>query len=134
MSRTISEHAILWNNSTSILNLGKMKRSRKTNEYKIRMFPNLRVDFSMTTLLMHTVANSTQPSFMPKTNNQPPKKFLSLAHFLKTSIFKPLYFLKWRPIFDNFYSTERKTQKLFKWLVVGFGPKGMHGRMCDIVR
>ena len=34
---------------------------------------------SMTTLLMHTVAHSTKPSFMPKTNNQPPKKFLSLA-------------------------------------------------------
>ena len=33
-----------------------------------------------------------------------------------------------------FYSTERKTQKLFKWLVVGFGPKGMPGGMCDIVR
>ena len=49
-------------------------------------------------------------------------------------IFKPLYFLKWRPIFDNVYSTERKTQKLFKGLVVGFGPKGMPGRMSDIVR
>ena len=35
--------------------------------------------FSMTTLLTHTVAHSTKPSFMPKTNNQPPKKFLSLA-------------------------------------------------------
>ena len=37
------------------------------------------VNFSMTTLLTHTVAHSTKPSFMPKTNNQPPKKFLSLA-------------------------------------------------------
>ena len=35
--------------------------------------------FSMTTLLTHTVAHSTKPSFMPKTNNQPLKKFLSLA-------------------------------------------------------
>ena len=35
--------------------------------------------FSMTTLLTHTVAHSTKPSFVPKTNNQPPKKFLSLA-------------------------------------------------------
>ena len=26
-------------------------------------------------------------------------------------------------IFDNFYSTDRKTKKLFDWLVVGFGPK-----------
>ena len=34
---------------------------------------------SMTTLLTHTVAHSTKPSFMPKANNQPPKKFLSLA-------------------------------------------------------
>ena len=34
---------------------------------------------SMTTLLTHTVARSTKPSFMPKTNNQSPKKFLSLA-------------------------------------------------------
>ena len=33
----------------------------------------------MTTLLTQTVARSTKPSFMPKTNNQPPKKFLSLA-------------------------------------------------------
>ena len=32
--------------------------------------------FSMTTLLTHTVAHSTKPSFMPKTNNQPLKKFL----------------------------------------------------------
>ena len=34
---------------------------------------------SMTTLLTHTVAHSTKSSFMPKTNNQLPKKFLSLA-------------------------------------------------------
>ena len=34
---------------------------------------------SMTKLLMHTVAHSTKPYFMPKTNNQPPKMFLSLA-------------------------------------------------------
>ena len=31
-------------------------------------------NFNMTTLLTHTVANSNKP----KTNNQPPKKFLSL--------------------------------------------------------
>ena len=30
--------------------------------------------FSMTTLLTHTVAHSTKPSFRPKTNNQPLKK------------------------------------------------------------
>ena len=34
---------------------------------------------SMTSLLMHTVAHSTRPSFMAKANNQPLKKFLSLA-------------------------------------------------------
>ena len=33
---------------------------------------------SMTSLLTHTVAHSTRPSFRPKTNNQPLKKFLSL--------------------------------------------------------
>ena len=37
------------------------------------------------------------------------------------------HFIFWNEVnFDNFYSTERKTQKLFKWLVVG--------RMCNIVR
>ena len=34
---------------------------------------------SMTSLLTHTVAHSTRPSFMPKANNQPLKKFLSLV-------------------------------------------------------
>ena len=34
---------------------------------------------SMTSLLMHTVAHSTRPSFRLKINNQPLKKFLSLA-------------------------------------------------------
>ena len=34
---------------------------------------------SMTQLLTHTVANSTRPSFRPKTNNQSIKKFLSLG-------------------------------------------------------
>ena len=53
---------------------------------------------------------------------------------MKTSIFKPLYFLKWRPIFDNFYSTDRKTSKLFNGLVVDFGSRGRLGRMCDTVR
>ena len=39
----------------------------------------LNMRLSMTTLLMHTVAHSTKPSFRPKTNNQPLKKFLTLA-------------------------------------------------------
>ena len=34
---------------------------------------------SMTSLLTHNVAHSTRHSFRPKTNNQPMKKFLSLA-------------------------------------------------------
>ena len=34
---------------------------------------------------------------------------LCYQHFLKTSLFRPLYFLKWRPIFGDFYSTDRKT-------------------------
>ena len=37
------------------------------------------INISMTTLLTHTVAHSTKPSFGLKTNNQPLKKFLSLA-------------------------------------------------------
>ena len=36
-------------------------------------------------------------------------------------------------IFNNFYSTDRKTYKLFKGLVVGFGHKERPGRMCDSV-
>ena len=35
---------------------------------------------------------------------------------------------------DNFYSSDRKTQKLFNGLVVDFGPTGMPGRMYNIVR
>ena len=34
---------------------------------------------SMTSLLTHTVAHSTRPSFRLKTNNQPLKKFLSFS-------------------------------------------------------
>ena len=86
---------------------------------------------SMTSLLMHTVVQSTRPSFRLKTTNQPLKKFLSLAviwvkvvkngkiltfkvNFLcqklsESFFFEPLYFLKWRPIFDDFYSTDHKT-------------------------
>ena len=41
--------------------------------------PYSREYYSMTTLLTHTVAHSTKPSFRTKTNNQPLKKFLSLA-------------------------------------------------------
>ena len=37
----------------------------------------------MTSLLTHTVAHSTRPSFRPKTNNQPLKTFLCLEVSLK---------------------------------------------------
>ena len=41
-------------------------------------------NFSMTTLLTHTVAYSTKPSFMPKTNNSPLKNFKSCAQLSKS--------------------------------------------------
>ena len=34
-------------------------------------------------------------------------------------------------IFDNFFSTDLKTWKLFKGLIISFGPTGKHVRMCD---
>ena len=37
------------------------------------------INLSMTTLLTHTVAHSSKPSFRPKTNNQSLKKFLSFV-------------------------------------------------------
>ena len=37
------------------------------------------VSNSMSSILTHTVAHSTRPSYRPKVNNQPLKKFLSLA-------------------------------------------------------
>jgi hypothetical protein len=50
-------------------------------------------------------------------------QFLLLI-FLKNFNFQATLFSK---MTSNFYSTDRKTQKLFKGLVVGFGPKGMPG-------
>ena len=52
--------------------MGFDKRPEKVDNYSLSFF-------SMTTPLTHTVAHSTKPSFMPKTNNQLPKKVLSLA-------------------------------------------------------
>ena len=40
---------------------------------------NIHVTTKYTSLLMQTVAQFTRPSFRPKNNNQPLKKFLSLA-------------------------------------------------------
>ena len=96
------------------------------NAYNIRKV-------SMTSLLMHNVEHSTRHSFTHKTNNQPLKKFLSLAFsFQKMSIkkcapkiifFNENFFRKIRiifdienwllaknfAIFDNFYSTDSNT-------------------------
>ena len=36
--------------------------------------------------------------------------------------------------FDNFYSTDHMTSKLFKGMVAVFGPKERPGRMCHSVR
>ena len=44
------------------------------------------IKVSMTTLLTHTVAHSTKPSLMPKTNNQAPKYLLSLVLSWKLKI------------------------------------------------
>ena len=47
-----------------------------TEYYSQFLISNMNI--SMTSLLMRTVAHSTRPSFRPKINNQPTKKFLSL--------------------------------------------------------
>ena len=52
-----------------------MKRSLK-NQIVVQLWYTA---ISMTSLLTHTVAHSTRPSFRPKTNNQPLKKCSSLA-------------------------------------------------------
>ena len=73
-------HILIWV-TLSLANLG-LQWSFETKVYleSWTIFAtDLLVFISMTTLLMHTVAHSTKPSFMPKTNNQPHKKFLSLA-------------------------------------------------------
>ena len=61
------------------------------------------IEHSMTQLLSHTIAHFTGPSFMLKANNQPYKKILDVAfswvNIVKNSIFKALYFLKWRLFF-----------------------------------
>ena len=49
------------------------------------------------------------------------KRFLTWKIDLKSQNFA---------IFDYIYSTCRKTLKLFKGLVINFGPIGRPGRMC----
>ena len=89
--------------------------------------------FSMTSLLMLTVAHSTRPSFRHNNNKQPLKKLSNIAkfwlsksiffvknyrnlskkifiedydfcywHFFLTSVFTPLFLLKWHPILMTF--------------------------------
>ena len=48
-------------------------------------------------------------------------------------VFLSDFFLKLWIIFDNFYSTDHKTYKFLKGLVVGLGPNGRPGRMCNFV-
>ena len=64
------------------------------------------------------------------------KNIILGAHFLLWIFFenfnsKQLYFLKWRPIFGDLYSTNLKTWKLISGLVVGFGPKWRPGIVWD---
>ena len=35
--------------------------------------------------------------------------------------------------FEDFYSSDLKTQKFFSGLIIDFGPKGRPGRMCNSV-
>ena len=52
----------------------------------------------------------------------PSKNIILGAHFLKCSIFKPFYFLKQLAL-TTFTHLTGRLNKLFKALVVGFGPK-----------
>ena len=67
-----------WSTLGPNLNFSQLARRTK---FKTKPEPNVDQSkvISMTTLLTHTVAHSTKPSFRSKTNNQPLKKFLSLA-------------------------------------------------------
>ena len=113
--------------------------------------------FSMTQVLTHTVAHSTNPSFRSKINNQSIKKFLSLTvtwvkvvKMCKILTCK-INFLcqKWSESYFFFHSSgahfllltifTQLTAKLKNFfngrrLVVGFGPKGRPCRMCNSVR
>ena len=55
------------------------RRLQKSWIWFLNSLLDLVKSFSMITLLTHTVAHSTKPSFLHKTNNHPLKKFLSLA-------------------------------------------------------
>ena len=68
----LDEAAINWCKSICFESILTIEEFQQNNQLKAQYI-------SMTSLLMHTVAHSTKPSFRPKTNNQPLKKFLSLA-------------------------------------------------------
>ena len=68
---------------------------------------------SMTSLLTHIVAHSTRPSFRPKINNQPLKKFLSLAVSWvkvvkngKILTSKSIFYVKYYPNLSIFFFIE----------------------------
>ena len=54
--------------------LAEKQQTEQINYSSLSLSASLNTLHSMTTLLTHTVAHSTKPSFRPKTNNQPPKK------------------------------------------------------------
>ena len=54
--------------------------------------------------------------------------------FLTTSIFKALYFLKWRSFFDGIYTSVCKTYKNFIGQVIVLEHKGRPCKMCDSVQ
>ena len=61
-------------------NFGLQPRTCKVLlDHCTKLFEHVQWKVRMTSFLMHTVAHSTRHSSRPKTNNQPLKKFLSLA-------------------------------------------------------
>ena len=61
---------------------GRLRRSKQLRAARIwwhRLLIMMKLKVSMTQLWKHTVAHSTMPSFRPKANNQPIKKFFSIA-------------------------------------------------------
>ena len=77
-------HSVIW--------IGFLPCKKMIKIWLLSYFPSStfakQLPISMITLLMHTIAHSTKPSFMHKTNNQATKKLLSLA-------------LSWAKVFKN---------------------------------
>ena len=76
---------ILEKNSLELNEVAVVKEDHwvKKWEFGCYFFSTYYTNISMTTLLTHTVAHSTKPSFMPKTNNQPSvvQKLSKMAKF-----------------------------------------------------